>query len=116
MKMNTYTLETYKKQGKPIFCLVIKSEIYHSVLFFTDMQTLKDRLNYEQKSLFGYGIELEYEKEKLKLIVKIKILDKDLKEVQISTIHSNVDNATANMIKQKLKEVEKEGIPCKTNF
>lgn len=61
-------------------------------------------------------LELEYEKEKLKLIVKIKILDKDLKEVQISTIHSNVDNATANMIKQKLKEVEKEGIPCKTNF
>lgn len=63
MKMNTYTLETYKKQGKPVFCLVIKSEIYHSVLFFNDMQTLKDRLNYEQKSLSGYGIELEYEKD-----------------------------------------------------
>ena len=61
MKTNSYTIETHAKDNKPVFCLAISCQVCTGVYFFTDMQTLKNRLELEKDSLRQYGIELTYD-------------------------------------------------------
>ena len=61
MKTNSYTIETHAKNNKPVFCLAISCQVCTGVYFFTDMQSCKNRLEFEKDSLRKYGIELSYD-------------------------------------------------------
>lgn len=58
--MNTYTLEVYNKENKPLFVVTIKSPFLAGVYFFNSMKEANEFVNTKKASLNTYGCTLKY--------------------------------------------------------
>lgn len=53
---NIYTLEVYKKQGKPCFVVTVKHTMLSGVYFFNTLQEANEHISNKKKALEPFGV------------------------------------------------------------